>query len=205
MLALIIGYIMSILFGGVKLEYIKLMFLSMVPIIELRGAIPLGIAMNLNPIYIYITCLIGSSIIAVPVVLVFRQLIEYLRHRKYFNIIIRWIDKKIEGRAKKLKAVSIIGIILFVGIPLPTTGSWSASALASIFKMRIKDALIGVFIGNAIAGIIMLAISMHLAEGISFGSLLIIGLGIIIGVILYYKSKKNRLNKESQLEEKYIN
>ncbi len=196
---------MSILFGGVKLEYIKLMFLSMVPIIELRGAIPLGIAMNLNPIYIYITCLIGSSIIAVPVVLVFRQLIEYLRHRKYFNIIIRWIDKKIEGRAKKLKAVSIIGIILFVGIPLPTTGSWSASALASIFKMRIKDALIGVFIGNAIAGIIMLAISMHLAEGISFGSLLIIGLGIIIGVILYYKSKKNRLNKESQLEEKYIN
>lgn len=205
MLALIIGYIMSILFGGVKLEYIKLMFLSMVPIIELRGAIPLGIAMNLNPIYIYITCLIGSSIIAVPVVLVFRQLIEYLRYRKYFNIIIRWIDKKIEGRAKKLKAVSIIGIILFVGIPLPTTGSWSASALASIFKMRIKDALIGVFIGNAIAGIIMLAISMHLAEGISFGSLLIIGLGIIIGVILYYKSKKNRLNKESQLEEKYIN
>lgn len=196
---------MSILFGGVKLEYIKLMFLSMVPIIELRGAIPLGIAMNLNPIYIYITCLIGSSIIAVPVVLVFRQLIEYLRYRKYFNIIIRWIDKKIEGRAKKLKAVSIIGIILFVGIPLPTTGSWSASALASIFKMRIKDALIGVFIGNAIAGIIMLAISMHLAEGISFGSLLIIGLGIIIGVILYYKSKKNRLNKESQLEEKYIN
>ena len=196
---------MSILFGGVKLEYIKLMFLSMVPIIELRGAIPLGIAMNLNPIYIYITCLIGSSIIAVPVVLVFRQLIEYLRHRKYFNIIIRWIDKKIEGRAKKLKAVSIIGIILFVGIPLPTTGSWSASALASIFKMRIKDALIGVFIGNAIAGIIMLAISMHLSEGISFGSLLIICLGIIIGVILYYKSKKNRLNKESQLEEKYIN
>lgn len=201
MLALIIGYIMSILFGGVKLEYINLMFLSMVPIIELRGAIPLGIAMDLNPIYIYITCLIGSSIIAVPVVLVFRQLIEYLRHRKYFNIIIRWIDKKIEGRAKKLKAVSMIGIILFVGIPLPTTGSWSASALASILKMRIKDALIGVFIGNAIAGIIMLTISMHLAEGISFGSLLIIGLGIIIGVILYYKSKKNRLNKESQLEE----
>lgn len=192
---------MSILFGGVKLEYINLMFLSMVPIIELRGAIPLGIAMDLNPIYIYITCLIGSSIIAVPVVLVFRQLIEYLRHRKYFNIIIRWIDKKIEGRAKKLKAVSMIGIILFVGIPLPTTGSWSASALASILKMRIKDALIGVFIGNAIAGIIMLTISMHLAEGISFGSLLIIGLGIIIGVILYYKSKKNRLNKESQLEE----
>ena len=67
----------------------------MVPVIELRGAIPLGIAMDLNPIYLYITCLIGSSIVAVPVVLVFRQLIEYLRYRKYFNIVIRWIDKKI--------------------------------------------------------------------------------------------------------------
>ena len=60
------------------------MFLSMIPVIELRGAIPLGIAMDLNPIYVYISCLIGSSIVAVPIVLVFRKLISHLRYRKYF-------------------------------------------------------------------------------------------------------------------------
>lgn len=149
------------------MEYIKLFFLSMVPVVELRGAIPLGIAMKLNPVYIYMVCVIGSSIISVPVVLMFRQVIDYLRHRKYFNKVIRWIDKKIEGRAKKLKAASIIGLIVFVGVPLPTTGSWSGSALASIFKMRVVESLLGIFIGNAIAGAVMLTVSMHVAEGAS--------------------------------------
>lgn len=67
------------------MEYIKLMLIPMLPVIELRGAIPLGIAMNLKPIYVYLSYLIGSSIVSVPIVLVFRQVIDYLRYRKYFN------------------------------------------------------------------------------------------------------------------------
>lgn len=174
------------------MEYIKLFFLSMVPVVELRGAIPLGIAMKLNPVYIYMVCVIGSSIISVPVVLMFRQVIDYLRHRKYFNKVIRWIDKKIEGRAKKLKAASIIGLIVFVGVPLPTTGSWSGSALASIFKMRVVESLLGIFIGNAIAGAVMLTVSMHVAEGASIELLLVALVTIIIG---FYLIKNNRNKK----------
>ena len=174
------------------MEYIKLFFLSMVPVVELRGAIPLGIAMKLNPVYIYMVCVIGSSIISVPVVLMFRQVIDYLRHRKYFNKVIRWIDKKIEGRAKKLKAASIIGLIVFVGVPLPTTGSWSGSALASIFKMRVVESLLGICIGNAIAGAVMLTVSMHVAEGASIELLLVALVTIIIG---FYLIKNNRNKK----------
>ena len=174
------------------MEYIKLMLISMVPVIELRGAIPLGIAMNLNPIYVYLSCLIGSSIVSIPVVLVFRQVIDYLRHRKYFNIVIRWVDAKIENRAKKLKAASILGLIVFVGVPLPTTGSWSGSALASIFKMRIKDALFGVFIGNAIAGAIMLGVSLHISEG-SIEMIIASALLVLVGMVFYiYKKRKNK-------------
>lgn len=177
------------------MEYLKLFFLSMIPIIELRGAIPLGIAMDLNPIYIYIVCVIGSSIISVPIVLVFRQVIDYLRHRKYFNKLIRWIDKKIEGRAKKLKAASILGLIIFVGVPIPTTGSWSGSALASIFKMRLMHSFIGIFIGNAVAGILMLTVSMHMAEGISIELLLVIL--VVIVVSFYIINKKKRVNRDN--------
>ena len=174
------------------MEYIKLMLISMVPVIELRGAIPLGIAMNLNPIYVYLSCLIGSSIVSIPVVLVFRQVIDYLRHRKYFNIVIRWIDVKIEHRAKKLKAASILGLIVFVGVPLPTTGSWSGAALASILKMRIKDALFGVFIGNAIAGAIMLGVSLHISEG-SIEMIIASALLVLVGMVFYiYKKRKNK-------------
>ena len=166
------------------MEYIKLMLISMVPVIELRGAIPLGIAMDLNPIYVYLSCLIGSSIVSIPVVLVFRQVIDYLRHRKYFNIVIRWVDAKIESRAKKLKAASILGLIVFVGVPLPTTGSWSGSALASIFKMRIKDALFGVLIGNAIAGAVMLGVSLHISEG-SIEMIIASALLVLVGMVFY--------------------
>ena len=175
------------------MEYIKLFFLSMVPVVELRGAIPLGIAMKLNPVYIYMVCVIGSSIISVPVVLMFRQVIDYLRHRKYFNKVIRWIDKKIEGRAKKLKAASIIGLIVFVGVPLPTTGSWSGSALASLFKMRVVESLLGIFIGNAIAGAVILTVSMHIAEGAIIELLLISLVTIIIGGYLI-KNNRNKKN-----------
>ena len=175
------------------MKYIKLMLLSMVPVIELRGAIPLGIAMDLNPVYVYISCLIGSSLVSIPVVLIFRQVIDFFRHRKYFNIVIRWVDAKIESRAKKLKAASILGLIVFVGVPLPTTGSWSGSALASILKMRIKDALFGVFIGNAIAGAVMLGVSLHLSEGsmeVIMSSILLALVGVIIYRCKKIKNKK---------------
>ena len=176
------------------MEYIKLMVLSMLPVIELRGAIPFGIAVGLNPIYVYIGCIIGSSIVSVPIVLVFRQVIEYLRRRKYFNKVIRWVDAKIESRVKRLKAASIFGLIVFVGVPLPTTGSWSAAALASIFKMRIKDALLGIFIGNAIAGAIILTVSMHVSEGASIELLLIAIVVISIGIYTMNKNKNQSRN-----------
>lgn len=183
----------------------------MVPIIELRGAIPLGIAMNLNPFYVYCICVIGATLIAIPIVLLFRNIIEYLRHKKYFNKIIKYIDKKIEGRAKKLKAVSIIGIIVFVGIPLPTTGSWSAAAIASILKMRLKDSILGIFIGNAIAGTIISMLTLHLTTTMSIDKILfsaIVFTFIIIGLILS-KNKKinsikcsliNKYSKKSKLK-----
>jgi uncharacterized membrane protein len=63
---------------------------------------------------------------------------------------------------KKLKSASIIGIILFVALPLPTTGTWTASAIASILNMRLKYGLPGVFIGNIISGIIVSALSLHI-------------------------------------------
>lgn len=165
----------------------------MFPIIELRGIIPLGIAMGLNPVYIYITCVIGSSIISIPVILIFRQVIDYLRHGKYFNKMIGWIDKKVESRAKKLKTASILGLVFFVGVSLPTTGSWSGAVLASIFKMRIRDALLGVFLGNAIAGAIMIILSINVAGG-SIIELII--MAIIITIVVLYAIKNKKISND---------
>ena len=102
------------------------------------------------------------------------------------------VDAKIESRAKKLKAASILGLIVFVGVPVPTTGSWSGATLASIFKMRIKNTLFGVFIGNAIAGAIMLGVSLHISEG-SIEMIIASVLLVLVGIVFYiYKKRKNK-------------
>lgn len=142
--------------------YLYIVILSMIPVTELRGAIPIGIAMDLNPICVYIVSVIGSTIVSIPLVLTFRHIMKFLKEKRIFLKLLNKIDKKIYSGIKKMKRVSLFGIILFVGIPLPTTGTWTASAIASILKMRLKDAFIGVLIGNMISGVIMLLISLHI-------------------------------------------
>lgn len=144
------------------MEYIKIIILSMIPITELRGAIPIGIAQDLNPIGVYIASVLGSTMVSIPLILTFRHILEFLKSITMFEGLVKKIDNKIDSGMKKLKSVSILGIILFVGVPLPTTGTWTASAIASILHMRIKNALLGVLIGNMMSGIIVSAISLHL-------------------------------------------
>jgi len=144
------------------LGYLHILVLSMIPVTELRGAIPIGIAMNLNIVGVYIVSVIGSTLVSIPLVLCFRNIINFLRDRGLFLGTIKKLDNKIERGINKMKNVSILGIILFVGIPLPTTGTWTASAIASILHMRLKDAFIGVLIGNLISGIIVSLISLQI-------------------------------------------
>lgn len=142
--------------------YLEIMLLAMLPLTELRGAIPIGIAMDLNPIGVYIASVIGSTIVSIPLIFTFRHILNFFRNIDIFLPLVKKVDSKIESGMKRLKSISILGIILFVGIPLPTTGTWTAAAIASILKMRIKTSLLGVLIGNMMSGIIVSLISLHI-------------------------------------------
>ena len=144
------------------MEYLKIMILSMVPITELRGAIPIGMALKLNPIGVYLSSLIGSTLVAIPLVLAYRHVVKFFKEKNMFLFLLRRVDNKIETSMKKMKAASFIGIILFVGIPLPTTGTWTAAAIASILRMRLIEALSGIFIGNILSGLIVSLLSYHI-------------------------------------------
>ena len=144
------------------MRYLEIMLLAMLPLTELRGAIPIGIAMDLNPIAVYVASVIGSTIVSIPLILTFRHIFNFFRSVDMFLPLVKKDDCKIETGMKRLKSISILGIILFVGIPLPTTGTWTAAAIASILKMRIKTSLLGVLIGNLMSGIIVSLISLHI-------------------------------------------
>ena len=134
----------------------------MVPITELRGAIPIGMALKLNPIGVYLSSVIGSTLVAIPLVLAYRHVVKFFKEKNMFLFLLRRVDNKIETSMKKMKAASFIGIILFVGIPVPTTGTWTAAAIASILRMRLIEALSGIFIGNILSGLIVSLLSYHI-------------------------------------------
>ena len=144
------------------MDYLNILFLSMMPVTELRGAIPIGIAMNLDPIGVYISSVVGSSLVAIPLILTFRHILNFIRGISFLKNISKKIDNKIESSMKKLKSASVLGLILFVGVPLPTTGTWTAAAIASILHMRIKNAFLGILMGNMVAGVVVTGISMHI-------------------------------------------
>ena len=144
------------------MRYLEIMLLAMLPLTELRGAIPIGIAMDLNPIAVYVASVIGSTIVSIPLILTFRHILNFFRSVDMLLPLVKKVDSKIETGMKRLKSISILGIILFVGIPLPTTGTWTAAAIASILKIRIKTSLLGVLIGNMMSGIIVSLISLHI-------------------------------------------
>lgn len=138
---------------------IIVMLTAMIPVVELRGAIPVGIALGLSPFWSMILSVIGSSI-PVPFILMgLRPVFDYLCRFKGFK---RIIDRT-TGRAME-KSGSVVkygfwGLMIFVGIPLPGTGAWTGSLIAVLLDMRLKRALPSIFLGNIIAGTIIYILS----------------------------------------------
>ncbi len=130
------------------------------PIIELRGAIPIGISLGLNPIHATVLAFIGSMI-PVPFILFFvRPIFKYLRTTRIFRSFINKLtDKSLNTNSYKIKKYGAWGLILLVAIPLPGTGVWSASLIAALMNIRFKWAFPAIFLGNVIAGLLIMLIS----------------------------------------------
>ena len=154
-------------------KYILVFFISMVPIIELRGAVPIGVTyFGLNEYITLAICIVGNMI-PVPFIYLFaRKILEWGSTWKHGSGIFKWILQKGEKAGKKLTANSkkhgaFIALMLFVGIPLPGTGAWTGTLAASMLDFDLKKTPKAVVLGVLMAGIIMLAISLLAKAGIT--------------------------------------
>ncbi|ADD08410.1 small multi-drug export protein [Candidatus Aciduliprofundum boonei] len=143
------------------IEYIYLFLVAMLPIAELRGAIPLGIYWGLSPILVFIIAIIGNMV-PVPLILLFLEGIEkYLRRSEKMARALDWIFERTYKKAdEKVRRWEYLALILFVAIPLPGTGAWTGSLIAYLFKFDIKKSMLSIFIGVLIAGLIVLIASL---------------------------------------------
>lgn len=136
----------------------------MVPIIELRGAVPFGVAMGVNPFLALAISIIGNMI-PVPFIFFFaRKFLEWGKDKKLIGKFCNWVLKKGEKGGKKLTKKTgqsiYFALVLFVGIPVPGTGAWTGTLAASLLDLDFKKSSIAVICGIALAGAIMLTLSL---------------------------------------------
>lgn len=140
---------------------LKVMLISAVPLIEQRGAIPIGIIIDhLNPVMVFFASLLGSIIPAPFVFLLSGRILDLMRKIKQLDWFTKFVDKKIQKGSVKLEKFKEIGLITFVGIPLPTTGLWTGSAIAAFMGLNFKKSMFCVFVGGVISAIIITAASV---------------------------------------------
>ena len=150
-------------------KYLIVFLVSMVPLIELRGAIPYAVAFELPLVQSYIIAIIGNMI-PVPIVFFFaRKVLEWGKDKKVIGKFFSFCLKKGEKGGKKLEQKAgkglYVALLLFVGIPLPGTGAWTGTLAASILDMDFKKSVLAVIGGVILAGIIMGLLSFG-AKGI---------------------------------------
>jgi len=148
-------------------KYLIVFLISMVPLIELRGAVPVGIGMGLEPWLVYVISILGNMI-PVPFIYLFaRKVLFWGKDKKLIGKFFTFCLEKGEKGGRKLEEKAsknglFIALMLFVAIPLPGTGAWTGTLAASILDIDFKRSTLAVLLGVLIAGIIMGLASMGL-------------------------------------------
>ena len=146
-------------------KYLLCFLISMVPLIELRGGVPIAVGMGLDYMTALAICVVGNML-PVPIIYLFaRKVLEWGCDKKYIGKFCTYCIKKGERGGHKLKSKGsrgglFVALMLFVGIPLPGTGAWTGTLAASFLNMGIKATTLSVSLGVIIAGIIMGVVSL---------------------------------------------
>lgn len=144
-------------------EAIITFFISMVPVIELRGAIPYAIAQDIEPWLAYILSVVGNMV-PVPFILLFiRKIFDWMKKYPRLGKVARKLEARAQNKSSGVKKSEIVGLCILVAIPLPGTGAWTGALVAALMEMRMKRALPTIFLGVLIAGI---AVTLVVALGI---------------------------------------
>lgn len=148
--------------GGKVGKEVILFIISMVPILELRGGLLAASFLNINIVRAIWFCVIGN-IIPVPfILLLITPIFNWLKSTRTFRPMVEKLESRAMGKSEQIEKYQFWGLVLFVGIPLPGTGAWTGSLIASLLGVRFKKAFPAVLLGIVIATVIMSILSYGL-------------------------------------------
>lgn len=144
-------------------KLIATFFISMVPVIELRGGLPYGITLGLD-YPLALTAAVLGNMVPVPFIIIYiRHIFTWLRKRsKWWDEKIARLEKKAHLKGRVVRKYSTIGLCILVAIPLPGTGAWTGALVAAVLDMRLKKAIPAIFLGVCIAAAIMTMVTVGL-------------------------------------------
>lgn len=156
------GGLASVAFGKELLVFI----ISLLPILELRGGLIAAALLKLDPISSYIISIVGN-ILPIPfILLLMNKILDKMRNGKKLKKLALWLDNKVEKKKGQIEKYGYFGLVLFVGIPLPGTGAWTGSLIASVLEMDKKKSFLAILLGVIMASIIMMIVSFGLIANI---------------------------------------
>ena len=134
--------------------------LAMMPVVELRAALPWAIARGLDPWFSYLLCVL-FNILPVPFILLFlNKILAWMETTRHFSGIAKWLKERAHKKSDTYYKYEMLGLFILVAVPLPGTGAWTGSLVAAVMGLRMKRAIPPIFLGVAAAGIIMLTLSL---------------------------------------------
>ncbi|MGI6737074.1 MAG: COG2426 family protein [Anaerovoracaceae bacterium] len=140
-------------------KIVSIFVISMLPIVELRGAIPYGAARDL-PIWLVYLVAVAGNMVPVPFIIIFlRRIFAWMEKKPRTGKLVRRLTEKAHLHGEKVKKYRELGLFLLVAIPLPGTGAWTGSLVASVLDIRLRRAFPIILAGVATAGFIMIAVS----------------------------------------------
>ena len=146
------------LFGGISKEVI-IFIISLMPILELRGGLLAASLLDVEFVKAATICVIGN-VLPIPFVLLFlKYVLTFFEKWNVTKKIVSWLEKKVEEKREQIDKYGYLGLIIFVGIPLPGTGAWTGSLLAVMLGMNRKKSFVCILIGVALAAVIMSILS----------------------------------------------
>ncbi len=178
-------------------KYIIIALISMLPIVELRGAIPVAEGLGLN-IFLYYPIAILFNMLPVPLIYLFaRKILEWGKDKKIIGKLFTWCLEKGEKGGEKLKSTAgnngiFFALLLFVGIPLPGTGAWTGTLAASFLNLDFKTSITAITLGVLLAGLIMSLGSKFVAILGWPGLIAIIAIIIVAVIISVFINKKKK-------------
>jgi uncharacterized membrane protein len=143
------------------------LFGSAIPVTEMRATIPLGILKyGMDPIWTGVLALVGSALPVPLLLLFFERFLVWIRKVRWLGWFSRFLDNRVQKNAKKVERYAEIGLIIFVGIPLPGTGLWTGSMVASFLGLDFKKSFVCVVLGGVMSALIMVGLSLMIQAGL---------------------------------------